>query len=58
MAAEIEDSGSVSQLSTSPSLKESSTFEKRTEIEGRRMESFRKVMNKCLDKIMAAGRWD
>ncbi|XP_068694972.1 polyamine-modulated factor 1-like [Montipora foliosa] len=55
MAAEIEDSGSVSQLSTSPSLKESSTFEKRTEIEGRRMESFRKVMNKCLDKIMAAG---
>lgn len=40
----------------SASLKESSSLEKQEESEGRRMESFRKVMRKCLDKIMATGR--
>ena len=59
MAAEteVEMEDTVSQLSSS-SPKQTSIFEKRDETEGRRMESFRKVMNKCLDKIMAAGRWD
>ena len=57
MAAEVEVEmeDTVSQLSSS-SPKQSTIFEKRDETEGRRMESFRKVMNKCLDKIMAAGR--
>lgn len=54
---EVEMEDTVSQLSSS-SLKQSTILEKRDETEGRRMESFRKVMNKCLDKIMAAGRWD
>lgn len=56
MAAEVEVEmeDTVSQLSSS-SPKQSTIFEKRDETEGRRMESFRKVMNKCLDKIMAAG---
>ena len=40
----------------SASLKESSSLEKQEESEGRRMESFRKVMRKCLEKIMATGR--
>ena len=40
----------------SSSLKECSSLEKQEESEGRRMESFRKVMRKCLDKIMATGR--
>ena len=40
----------------SSSLKEGSSLEKQEESEGRRMESFRKVMRKCLDKIMATGR--
>ncbi|CAH3022971.1 unnamed protein product, partial [Porites evermanni] len=39
----------------SSSLKECSSLEKQEESEGRRMESFRKVMRKCLDKIMATG---
>lgn len=52
---EVEMEDTVSQLSSS-SLKQSTILEKRDETEGRRMESFRKVMNKCLDKIMAAGR--
>lgn len=46
---------SVSQPN-STSEKESSPLEKHEEDEGKRMESFRKVMKKCLDKIMAAGR--
>ena len=36
--------------------KDGSPSEKQTENEGKRIESFRKVMKKCLDKIMAAGR--
>ena len=40
----------------SSSLKECSSLAKQEESEGRRMESFRKVMRKCLDKIMATGR--
>ena len=40
----------------SSSEKESPSIEKENEREGRRIESFRKVMKKCLDKIMAAGR--
>jgi len=52
MAAKMEDS--VSQP-TSTSEKESSPLEKQEEDEGKRMESFRKVMKKCLDKIMASG---
>ncbi|KAL9988107.1 hypothetical protein ACROYT_G002512 [Oculina patagonica] len=41
--------------SNSLSEKDSSSFEKQEEGEGRRMLFFRKVMKKCLDKIMAAG---
>ena len=43
--------------SNSSSEKDSPCFEKQEENEGRRMVLFRKVMRKCLDKIMAAGRW-
>ena len=43
--------------SNSLSEKDSLSFEKQEESEGRRMVLFRKVMKKCLDKIMAAGRW-
>lgn len=42
--------------SNSLSEKDSSSFERQEEREGRRMVFFRKVMKKCLDKIMAAGR--
>lgn len=42
--------------SNSLSEKDSLSFEKQEESEGRRMVFFRKVMKKCLDKIMAAGR--
>lgn len=42
--------------SNSFSEKDGSSFEKQEESEGRRMVFFRKVMKKCLDKIMAAGR--
>nr|XP_058959161.1 polyamine-modulated factor 1-like [Pocillopora verrucosa] len=41
--------------SNSLSEKDSLSFEKQEESEGRRMVLFRKVMKKCLDKIMAAG---
>ncbi|RMX58140.1 hypothetical protein pdam_00000160 [Pocillopora damicornis] len=41
--------------SNSLSEKDSLSFEKQEESEGRRMMLFRKVMKKCLDKIMAAG---
>lgn len=40
----------------SSSEKGSPCPEKQEENEGRRMVFFRKVMRKCLDKIMAAGR--
>ena len=42
--------------SNSLSEKDSLSLEKQEESEGRRMVLFRKVMKKCLDKIMAAGR--
>jgi len=41
--------------SNSSSEKDSSCLEKQEENEGRRMVFFRKVMRKCLDKIMVAG---
>lgn len=41
----------------SSSEKDSSCLKKQEENEGRRMVFFRKVMRRCLDKIMAAGRW-
>ena len=53
MAAKIEE---TYLESNSMSLKDSLSFEKLDESEGRRMVFFRKVMKKCLDKIMAAGR--
>jgi len=40
----------------SSSEKDSSCLKKQEENEGRRMVFFRKVMRRCLDKIMAAGR--
>ena len=43
--------------SNSSSEKDSSCLKKQEENEGRRMVFFRKVMRRCLDKIMAAGRW-
>ena len=43
--------------SNSLSEKDSLSFEKQDESEGRCKVLFRKVMKKCLDKIMAAGRW-
>ncbi|KAJ7385248.1 hypothetical protein OS493_016317 [Desmophyllum pertusum] len=55
MAANIEE---TCLESSSSSEKESLSFEKQEESEGRRMEFFRKVMKKCLDKIMAAGSQD
>ena len=45
----------ISQPNSSSEF-ESYSFEKQEGSEGRRMQSFRKVMKKCLDKIMAAGR--
>ena len=42
--------------SNSLSEKDSLSFEKQDESEGRCKVLFRKVMKKCLDKIMAAGR--
>ena len=42
--------------SDSSSEKDASSIEKQEENEGMRMILFRKVMKKCLDKIMAAGR--
>jgi len=53
MAATTEATSSESNPS---SEKDSSCLEKQEENEGRRMVFFRKVMKKCLDKIMAAGR--
>ena len=42
--------------SDSSSEKDTSSIEKQEDSEGMRMVLFRRVMKKCLDKIMAAGR--
>lgn len=52
MAASTEEE---SLQSNSMSEKSSLSFEEQEDSEGRRMVLFRKVMKKCLDKIMAAG---